>query len=94
MVAQQLTAGIKNLHGFESVKRTTDILKLKKNASGNISREGKGEAVATPSPLSQWGQFPIFTGVTVSVTGRPLYDCPKRGVFFHALAAWENRAVP
>src|SRR2546422_233464 len=51
-----------------------------------ISREGKGEAVATPSPLSQWGRFPIFTGVTVSVTGRPPNDCPGRGVMDHALA--------
>ena len=42
---------------------------------------GKGEAgsPASPSPLSQWGQFPIFTGVTLSVTGRPQRDCPLRG---------------
>ena len=41
---------------------------------------GKREAVATPSPLSQWGQFPIFTGVCLSYTGRPPRQCPFRGV--------------
>lgn len=28
----------------------------------------KREAVATPSPLSQWGQFPIFTSVWLSLS--------------------------
>jgi hypothetical protein len=27
---------------------------------------GKGEVGTSPSPLSQWGQFPIFTGVRLS----------------------------
>nr|VFK25209.1 MAG: Condensation domain-containing protein [Candidatus Kentron sp. LFY] len=40
---------------------------------------GKGEAKATPSPLSQWGQFPIFTGVRLSRTGRLPGDSPSRG---------------
>ena len=43
-------------------------------------RVGKGVATATPSPLSQWGQFSIFTSMTLSVTGRPHIDCPFRGV--------------
>lgn len=30
---------------------------------------------ATASPLSQWGQFPIFTGVRLSRTGRPPMRC-------------------
>jgi len=41
--------------------------------------EGKREAVATPSPLSQKGLFPLFTGVRLSRTGRPPRDCPNRG---------------
>nr|VFK42074.1 MAG: hypothetical protein BECKSD772F_GA0070984_111220 [Candidatus Kentron sp. SD]VFK47952.1 MAG: hypothetical protein BECKSD772E_GA0070983_110920 [Candidatus Kentron sp. SD] len=39
------------------------------------ARRGK----ATPSPLSQWGQFPIFTGVRLSRTGRLPCDSPSRG---------------
>jgi hypothetical protein len=42
----------------------------------SITPEGKGQAYASPSPLSQWGQFPIFTGVRLSRTGRPPRDCP------------------
>ena len=41
---------------------------------------GKGQAVASPSPLSPWGHFPIFTGVCLSHTGRPPRPCPLRGV--------------
>ncbi len=41
---------------------------------------GKGERyLRTPSPLSQWGQFPIFTGVSVSDTGRPRRYSPLSG---------------
>ena len=40
---------------------------------------GKGVAFATPSPLSRWGRFPIFTGVPFSGTGRPRGNCPRRG---------------
>ncbi len=40
---------------------------------------GKGVACATPSPLSQWGQFPIFTGVRLSRTGRSRGNRPRRG---------------
>jgi hypothetical protein len=39
---------------------------------------GKGEAEgATPSPLSRWSQFSIFTGVRLSRSGRPQKQCPK-----------------
>ena len=41
---------------------------------------GKGQVVTSPSPLSPWGQFPIFTGVRISHTGRPQRYCPLRGV--------------
>jgi hypothetical protein len=34
---------------------------------------------ATPSPLSQWGQFPIFTGMRLSRSGRPHPRCRVRG---------------
>src|SRR5206468_12795595 len=32
-----------------------------------------------PPPWSQWGQFPTFTGVRPSRTGRPHRDCPFGG---------------
>src|ERR1700724_1008105 len=39
---------------------------------------GKGEGHSSPSPLSHEGQFPRFTGVPLSGTGRPRSDCPRR----------------
>lgn len=33
---------------------------------------GKPEAEASGSPLSQWGRFPIFTGVRVSHRATPI----------------------
>jgi hypothetical protein len=41
---------------------------------------GKGQVGTSPSPLSPWGQCPIFTGVYISYTGRPQRYCPLRGV--------------
>ena len=41
---------------------------------------GKGQAVASPSPLSPWGQFPLLTGLRLARTGRPPRPCPWRGV--------------
>ncbi len=38
--------------------------------------EGKGEVETSPSPLSQWGQFPTFTGV------RP-FGCAQGRLFPH-----------
>ena len=38
---------------------------------------GKGEARTTPSPLSQWGLFPIFPGEQLSSTGRSRPVGPK-----------------
>ena len=39
----------------------------------------RGRPEASPSPLSRWGQFPTFTGVRLSRTGRPHSDCPLGG---------------
>jgi hypothetical protein len=39
----------------------------------------RGRPKASPSPLSRWGQFPTFTGVRLSRTGRPHRDCPGWG---------------
>jgi hypothetical protein len=40
---------------------------------------GKGGGHSPPSPLSHGGQFPRFTGVPLSGTGRPHDACPLRG---------------
>ena len=43
------------------------------------NKAGKGEAggkPATPSPLSQWGQFPTFTGVRVAHRATPAEVAP------------------
>jgi hypothetical protein len=50
-----------------------------------VLRRGAGEWVregvhSPPSPLSQGGRFPLFTGVPLSGTGRPHSQCPLRGV--------------
>ncbi len=48
--------------------------------------EGKGEAGASPSPLSRWGQFPIFTGVRVAHRATPNSVAPThRGVTLCAM---------
>ena len=47
--------------------------------SGDKSPAGKGQALCLPSPLSQGGQFPLFTGVNVSLTGRSQSEYPKAG---------------
>jgi hypothetical protein len=44
---------------------------------------GKGQAVASPSPLSPWGRFPLLTGMCVSHPGRPPRQGPLRGVRIH-----------
>ena len=41
----------------------------------------KGEGHSSPSPLSQEGQFPLFTGEPLSGTGRPHCDCPAGGAW-------------
>ena len=46
---------------------------------GRPGRLGKGEGHSSPSPLSQWGQFPIFTGKSLSGTGRRRSCCPSGG---------------
>jgi hypothetical protein len=35
-------------------------------------QEGRAEARASAPPLSRWGQFPIFTGVTLSHRASPI----------------------
>ena len=35
---------------------------------------------ASPSPLSQWGRFPIFTGVRISHRATPTKVAPLRGI--------------
>ena len=46
-----------------------------------LTRERVREwAITTPSPLSREGQFPPFTGVPLSGTGRPRGNSPVRGV--------------
>ena len=40
---------------------------------------GKGEALATPSPLPRGGRFPPFTDVPVSGIGRAQSKYPVRG---------------
>ena len=44
-----------------------------------LGQVGKGEGHSSPSPLSQEGQFPPFTGEPLSGTGRPHDACPLRG---------------
>ena len=41
--------------------------------------EGKGQVLTSPSPLPQWGRFPIFTSVHLSRTGRSQFRCPLVG---------------
>src|SRR5580692_9217774 len=38
---------------------------------------GKGEGHSSPSPLSQGGQFPLFTGEPLSGTGRSHRSVPQ-----------------
>ena len=45
----------------------------------DVPQVGKGEGHSSPSPLSQEGQFPLFTGEPLSGTGRPHDACPLRG---------------
>ena len=42
----------------------------------SAAQVGKGEGHSSPSPLSREGQFPRFTGVPLSGTGRLHSDCP------------------
>ena len=44
-----------------------------------LMKVGKGEGHSSPSPLSGWGQFPIFTGEPLSGTGRPHEHGPHEG---------------
>jgi len=39
---------------------------------------GKGEAKATPSPLPQGGQFPLFTAMPLSGTGGSAEIAPRK----------------
>ncbi len=43
----------------------------------SAGKEGRAEAEASAPPLSQWGQFPIFTGVRVSQRATPIEVAPK-----------------
>src|SRR5579862_1400013 len=49
---------------------------------------GKGEGHSSPSPLSRWGQFPIFTGEPLSGTGRRHSRCPESGATQRFLRWW------
>ena len=48
--------------------------------SRTVRLVGKGEDCFSPSPLSRGGQFPLFTGVPLSGTGRPHGKYLGRGV--------------
>lgn len=60
---------------FLKQRKKTPLLNILKDGglcTGFSLPAGNGEAVATPSPLSQGGWFPVYTGVPFSSTGRPI----------------------
>ena len=61
---------------------------------------GKGGGHSPPSPLSHGGQFPRFTGVPLSGTGRRHDACPWRGGYpasypheTETLEAWTDQQI-
>ena len=54
---------------------------------------GKGQAVASPSPLSPWGRFPIFTSVCLSHTGWRLREiAPAPGEYTTPILAHDRQS--
>ena len=88
---------------FTSLTQDSELIGIWRAGTGGIVRivwqgdakwvRGRpGVSLATPSPLSRWGQFPIFTGVKVIHRATPIEVAPCRGITRRALP-WMFRVV-